>query len=84
MVTQPAVRPTVLCVQQQMVRIHRSRSINLTQIELDSLIRAVQFEADAMMAQAAGVRGKRRSLLLAIAEANRVLIAILKAEWGEP
>ena len=68
----------------EMVRIHKSRSINLTQIELDSLIRALQFEAHAMTAQAAGVRGKRRSLLLAIAEANRVLIAILKAEWGEP
>jgi hypothetical protein len=84
MVTQPAVSPKVLCAQQQMVRIHRTRSINLTQIELDSLIRALQFEADAMTAQAAGVRGKRRSLLVAIAEANQVLIAILKAEWGEP
>jgi hypothetical protein len=29
-------------------------------------------------------RGERRSSLAAIAEANRVLIAILKAEWGEP
>jgi hypothetical protein len=84
MVTQPAASPKVLCVQRQMARIHRTRSINLTQIELDSLIRALQFEAHAMTAQAAGVRGKRRSLLLAIAEANRVLIAILKAEWGEP
>ena len=35
-----------------------------------------------MTAQAAGVAGKRRSSLLAIAEANRMLIAILKAEWG--
>ena len=84
MVTQPAVSPKVLCVQQQMARIHRTRSINHTQIELDSLIRTLQFEADAMTAQATGVRGKRRSLLLAIAKANRVLIAILKAEWGEP
>ena len=84
MLTQPAVSPKVLCAQQQMARIHRTRSINLTQVELDSLIRALQFEADAMTAQAAGIRGKRRSLLLAIAEANRVLIAILKAEWGEP
>ena len=67
-----------------MVRIRGRRPINLTRMELDTLIRALQFEADAMTAQAAGVRGKRRSLLLAIAEANRVLIAILKAEWGEP
>jgi hypothetical protein len=37
-----------------------------------------------MTTEAAGVRGKRRSSLLAIAEANRVLVAILKAEWGEP
>jgi hypothetical protein len=80
----PAVSPKALCAQQQMARIHRTRSINHTQIELDSLIRTLQFEADAMTAQATGVRGKRRSLLLAIAKANRVLIAILKAEWGEP
>ena len=67
-----------------MVRIRGRRPINLTRMELDTLIRALQFEADAMTAQAAGVRGKRRSPLLALAEANRVLIAILKAEWGEP
>ena len=36
-----------------------------------------------MTAEAARFRGKRRSSLLAIAEANRVLIAILQAEWGE-
>jgi hypothetical protein len=36
-----------------------------------------------MTAEAARFRGKCRSSLLAIAEANRVLIAILKAEWGE-
>jgi hypothetical protein len=36
-----------------------------------------------MAAEAARLRGKRRPLLLAIAEANRVLIAILKAEWGD-
>jgi hypothetical protein len=67
-----------------MVRIRGSRSINLTRIEIDTLIRALQFESDAMTAEAAGVRGRRRSSLLAIAETNRVLIAILKAEWGEP
>jgi hypothetical protein len=67
-----------------MARIHGSRSINLTQIELDTLVRALQFEADAMTAEAARFRGKRRSSLLAIAKANRVLIAILQAEWGEP
>jgi len=66
----------------EMVRIHKSRSINLTQIELDTLIRALQFESDAMTAEGAGVGGKRRSARLAIAEANRVLIAILKAEWA--
>ena len=69
---------------EKMVRIHGSRSINLTRIELDTLIRALQFESDAMTTEATGFRGKRRSSLLAIAEANRVLIAILKAEWGEP
>ena len=62
--------------------ISESRSINLTRIELDSLIRALHFEADAMAAEAARFRGKRRRLLLATAEANRVLIAILQAEWG--
>jgi hypothetical protein len=67
-----------------MARIRGSRSINLTRIELDTLVRALQFEANAMTTEAAGVRGKRRSSLLAIAEANRVLVAILKAEWGEP
>ena len=67
-----------------MVRIHESRSINLTRIELDTLIRALQFEANAMTAEAARARGKHHSSLLAVAEANRVLIAILKAEWGEP
>ena len=67
-----------------MVRIRGSRPINLTRIELDALIRALQFEADAMIAEATPFRGKRRSSLLAIAEANRVLIAILEAEWGEP
>ena len=67
-----------------MVRIRGTRPINLTRMELDSLIRALQFEADAMTAEAARFRGKRRSSLLALAEANRVLIAILKAEWGEP
>jgi hypothetical protein len=67
-----------------MARIDGSRSINLTRIELDTLIRALQFESDAMTASAAGVRGKRRSSFLAVAETNRVLIAILKAEWGEP
>jgi hypothetical protein len=67
-----------------MVRARGSRPINLTRIELDTLIRALLFEADAMTAQAARFKGKRRSSLLAIAEANRVLIAILKAEWGEP
>jgi hypothetical protein len=67
-----------------MVRIHGSRSINLARIELDTLIRALQFEADAMTAEAAAVRDKRRPSLLAIAEANRVSIAILEAEWGEP
>ena len=56
MVTQPAVSPKVLCAQQQMARIHRTRSIKLTRIELNTLIRAVQFEADAMMAQAGGSR----------------------------
>jgi hypothetical protein len=64
--------------------ISESRSINLTRIELDSLIRALQFEADAMTAEAARFQSKRQSSLLAIAEANRVLIAILQAEWGEP
>ena len=67
-----------------MVRVDGSRSINLTQIELDTLIRALRFESDAMTAEAAGAAGKRRSSLLAIAEANQVLIAILKAEWDEP
>jgi hypothetical protein len=67
-----------------MVRVRGSGSINLTWIELDTLIRALQFESNAVTAEAAGARGKRRSSLLAIAEANRVLIAILKAEWGEP
>jgi hypothetical protein len=67
-----------------MVRIRASRPINLTRSELDALIRALQFEADAMTAEAARFRGKRRSSLLATAEANRVLIAILEAEWGEP
>jgi hypothetical protein len=66
-----------------MLRIRGGRPINLTRTELDTLIRAVQFEADAMTAEAARFRGKRRSSLLAIAEANRVLIAILRAEWGE-
>jgi hypothetical protein len=61
-----------------------SRPINLTRVELDALIRALQFEADAMTAAAVQFRGERRSSLAAIAEANRVLIAILKAEWGEP
>jgi len=37
-----------------------------------------------MTAAAVQFRGERRSSLAAIAEANRVLIAILKAEWGEP
>ena len=37
-----------------------------------------------MTAAAEQFRGERRSSLAAIAEANRVLIAILKAEWGEP
>jgi hypothetical protein len=67
-----------------MVRIRGSQSINLTRIELDTLIRALQFEADAMTAEAARFRGKRRSSRLALAQANRVLIAILEAEWGEP
>ena len=67
-----------------MIRVRGSRSINLTRIELDTLIRALRFESNAMTAEAAGVAGKRRSSLLAIAEANRVLTAILKAEWGEP
>ena len=67
-----------------MMRIRGTRPINLTRMELDSLIRALQFEADAMTAEAAAFRGKRRSSLSAIAEANRVLIAILEAEWGEP
>ena len=69
---------------QEMVRVRGSRSINLTRLELDALIRALRFEADAMTAEAARSRGKRRSSLSATAEANRVLIAILKAEWGEP
>jgi hypothetical protein len=67
-----------------MVRSGGGRSINLTRIELEALIRALQFEADAVTVEATRFRGKRRSSLLAIAEANRVLIAILKAEWGEP
>ena len=67
-----------------MACIRGSRPINLTRIELDALIRALQFEADAMRAEAARFRGKRQSSLLAIADANRVLIAILEAEWGEP
>ena len=62
--------------------ISESRSINLTRVELDALIRALQFEADAMTAAAVQFRGERRSSLLALAEANRVLIAILLAEWG--
>jgi hypothetical protein len=66
-----------------MVSVRGSRPINLTRIELDTLIRALQFEADAVTAEAARFQGKRRSSLLAIAEANRVLIAILQAEWGE-
>jgi len=65
-----------------MVSIPESRPINLTRIELDALIRALQFEADAMTAEVARFRGKRQSSLLALAEANRVLIAILQAEWG--
>jgi hypothetical protein len=64
--------------------ISESRSINLTRIELDSLIRALQFEVDVMTAESARFQGKRQSSPLAIAEANRVLIAILQAEWGEP
>jgi len=64
-----------------MVRFRGSRPINLTRMELDCLIRALQFEADAITAEARQFRGKRRSSLLAIAEANRVLIAILEAEW---
>jgi hypothetical protein len=64
-------------------RICGGRSINLTRIELDAIIRALQFEADAMTAEAAQFRGKRPSSPLAIAEANRLLIAILKAEWDE-
>ena len=67
-----------------MVSIHESRPINLTRSELDALIRALQFEANAMTAEAARFRGKRRSSLSATAEANRMLIAILEAEWGEP
>jgi hypothetical protein len=67
-----------------MVSVRGSRPINLTGIELDTLVRALQFEADAITAEAARFRGKRLSSLLAIAEANRVLIAILQAEWGEP
>jgi hypothetical protein len=35
-----------------------------------------------MTAEAARFRGKRQSSLLALAEANRVLVAILQAEWG--
>jgi hypothetical protein len=69
---------------QEMVCVCGSRSINLTRIELDALIRALQFEADAMTAKASRLRGTGRSSLLALAEANRVLIAILEAEWGEP
>jgi hypothetical protein len=38
---------------QKMVRIRGSRLINLRRIELDTLIRALQFEADAMTAEAA-------------------------------
>ena len=64
--------------------ISESRSINLTRVELDALIRALQFEANTMTAAAEQFRGERRSTLAAIAEANRLLIAILKAEWGEP
>lgn len=67
-----------------MTRVRQSRPVNVTRMELDAIIRALQFEADAIAAEAARFRGKRRSSLLAIAEANRVLIAILKAEWGEP
>ena len=63
--------------------ISEHRSIKLARIEFDTLIRALQFEADAMAAKAARFKGKRRSSLLAIAEANRVLIAILKAEWDD-
>jgi hypothetical protein len=37
-----------------------SRSINLTRIELDTLIRALQFEADAMAAEAARFEGERQ------------------------
>jgi hypothetical protein len=65
----------------QMVRVRGSQSINLTRIELEALIRALQFEADVMTAGAAQFRGERRSSLAAIAEGNRVLIAILEAEW---
>jgi len=67
-----------------MVSMRESRPIKLTRIELDTLIRALQFEAGAIAAEAARFRGKRRSSLLAMAEANRILIAILQAEWGEP
>ena len=67
---------------QQMVRVSGSQSINLTRIELDALIRALQFEADVMTAEAAQFRGEHRSSLAAIAQGNRVLIAILEAEWG--
>jgi hypothetical protein len=61
-----------------------SQSIQLTRIELESLIRALEFEADAVTAKASRLRGRGQSSLLALAEANRVLIAILEAEWGEP
>jgi len=64
--------------------ISEHRSIKLARIEFDTLIRALQFEADARTAESARFRGKHRLSLLAIAEANRVLIAILQAEWGEP
>jgi hypothetical protein len=67
-----------------MVRVCGGRSINLTRIELDAIIRALQFETDAVIAEATRFKGERQSSLFAIAEANRVLIAILKAEWGEP
>ena len=68
----------------KMEPISENRSIKLARIEFDTLIRALQFEADVRAAESARFLGKRRSSRLAIAEANRVLIAILQAEWGEP
>jgi hypothetical protein len=67
-----------------MKSVSENRTITLARIEFDVLIRALRFEADAGAAESARLRGKRRSSPLAIAEANRVLIAILQAEWGEP